>query len=225
LSTIERALIAPDGSLGPFEVLPNITLTTPRVDFSAAIVGQFLYVLGGQDTNVSAANLRSIERAAIQPDGSLGPFTPIAVPLSVPRSGHKSLVIGSFLYVLGGRNDASPRMEMDTVERASITSDGSIDSFSTVGVKFVTPRSNAVTHVVGRSLYLLGGANVPTVERANITPEGVLEGFTTIEGVTIAPLFAAQAFVSTNEICVIGGARLDLFTGDSTTAVSCAELH
>lgn len=56
------------------------------------IVGDFLYVIGGMQTD--GTKLASIERAAIRRDGSLGPFT--AVPeatLAIARSDHTTQTV------------------------------------------------------------------------------------------------------------------------------------
>lgn len=60
LSSIDRAVIAPDGSLGPFEIADS-TLATPRAYFHGCIVGDFAYLIGGENPG----HLSSVERASI----------------------------------------------------------------------------------------------------------------------------------------------------------------
>jgi hypothetical protein len=64
LDSIEAAPIHADGSLGPFAILPNVKLQTARYGHSADVVGNSIYVLGGQ---IGVGEfLTSIERARLQ---------------------------------------------------------------------------------------------------------------------------------------------------------------
>jgi Kelch motif len=64
-----------DGSLGPFALVPGVTLVTPRSGHTGARIGNYLYVFGGRN---ALGYPDSIERALINIDGSLSMFT--AVP-------------------------------------------------------------------------------------------------------------------------------------------------
>src|SRR2546425_883669 len=98
LSSIERATIGVDGALGPFSMLPNVTLSTARTGHAGAIVGNILYVIGGSS---SSGAVSSVERAIIAGDSSLGAFVPVSdVSLMTARSEHTSARFGSSLYVL-----------------------------------------------------------------------------------------------------------------------------
>ncbi len=68
LSSVERAAIHADGSLGPWESMPAMAST--RHQFAATVWDDHVYALGGE----SSAGARSVEAARIQPDGSLGPW-------------------------------------------------------------------------------------------------------------------------------------------------------
>ncbi|MFN3432323.1 MAG: kelch repeat-containing protein, partial [Candidatus Sericytochromatia bacterium] len=47
LGSVEHAPIGPDGHLGPFSPTPGVDLATPRGIATSALVGQYLYVIGG----------------------------------------------------------------------------------------------------------------------------------------------------------------------------------
>ncbi len=68
LSSVERAPINVDGSLGSWQVVSN--MTKGRYGHAAVAVDGYLYVLGGYTGTWDA----TVERAAINSDGSLGPW-------------------------------------------------------------------------------------------------------------------------------------------------------
>jgi len=62
---------APDGTLSAPTAAGN--LVAPRAGQAVAVIGDTVYVIGGQDA--TAAFLTSIESAPILADGTLGAFT------------------------------------------------------------------------------------------------------------------------------------------------------
>jgi Kelch motif protein len=62
--SVERAVIQPNGSLGPFAVLPNVKLATKRYGHTADVIGNSIYVTGGQSDVVTT--LDTVERARLQ---------------------------------------------------------------------------------------------------------------------------------------------------------------
>jgi hypothetical protein len=187
--SIERATIHADGSLGPFAAVTDNALAVPRTGHTSAVIGNFVYVVGGATGPGTMTN--SVERAAINPDGSLGPFAVVnGVHLITARSSHTSVVIADQLYVIGG--SAAIGSPLANLERAPIAADGSLGSFLAVPVTLTTTRCAHASAVVGNSLYVLGGAacasvlNDPpltTVERAMIIgPDGLLGAFAAVSG-------------------------------------------
>jgi len=114
--TIERATINPDGSIGTFATVSGIALVDGRYSHTIVILGSELYVIGGHDLT---SLVSTIERATINPDGSLGTFATVAAAsLATPRQWHTTATIGNFLYVLEGDNDgATP---VNSVESAAL---------------------------------------------------------------------------------------------------------
>jgi Kelch motif protein len=205
-ATLERASINPDGSLGGFAIVQGVALATARSQHMSVVLGNSLYVLGGLDAG--NAPLGSVERATIQPDGSLGPFAPVSgVALLTARSGATAAVVGASLYVVGGGGSSAT---LDTVERAAIDGDGSLGAFTLVsGVHLNTPRASLASAVVGSSLYVLGGfASMPTdsVEQAPINSDGSLGAFSTSSTVQLTDLHTGlSAVVARNYLYVVGG--------------------
>lgn len=163
-SSIERAMINDDGTLGAFNALTP-TLTRARAGARAVRVGRYVYVLGGD---------RSVERATLGADGSLSAFADAGVSLTVARSNMALVVIGPWLYAFGGGSA--------NVERAAIRADDSLAAFEAVrvGATAITTvdRSRGAALVVGDRVYFFGGRSggtaLDTTEFARIDGAGNL---------------------------------------------------
>ena len=180
LNSVEQAAIGADGTLGPFTLLPDVTLTTARQGHTSAVIGNYLYVFGGS----GASTLNSIERATIRADGTLGSFAVVqGITLSTGRHGHTTAVVGNYVYMLGGAGNNGPLRD---VERATINSDGSLTSFESMSSAFLTvPRTGHTTKMIGGSLYVFfgdigGNVSLNTVERAPINADGSLGAFVAV---------------------------------------------
>jgi N-acetylneuraminic acid mutarotase len=205
LSSVERARVNVDGSLGPFSTTPDTYLVTPRQSHAAVILGNSLYVLGGIS---NGRVLGTIERATIASDGSLGSFTAVLdTALSIPRYGHAVAVIGDSFYVIGGFGVNS----LDSVERATINNDGSLGPFMPLsGVSLSAARHDHSVSVAGNFLYVVGGLRgnntVGEVERSTIGADGSLGPFSTVSNVALMmPRYGHTATVLGGYLYVVGG--------------------
>jgi serine/threonine protein kinase/N-acetylneuraminic acid mutarotase len=224
LSSVERATINADGSLSSFSIVPNTTLQTARDGLTSTIIGNSLYVIGG---NVHGA-LDSIERATVAADGSLSAFSTVRnLTLNTPRTFHTCEVIGDSLYVIGGVGVGENRLA--SIERATIHADGSLGAFSTISVQLGTPRSNHTSLVFGGWLYVIGGAHAEgdddvealgSVERATILPDGSLSSFTVVSQLAVPRGYHSSALLG-DELYVVGGHRVREFL----SSVERATLH
>jgi hypothetical protein len=214
-TSVQRAPINPDGSLGQF-VETGTPLTTARQIVAGAASSQFVYVVSG-DTGggvlggVSLTN--TVERAAINADGSLGPFSQLSSTLATAREGHAVAVIGSNLVVLGGDDGTNL---LSSVEVAAILSDGSLGAFGT-GPPMVTPR--VPTLVISSSfLYAIGGENGGdvTIERAPISG-GTLGSFA-LQSITLRTRRQAHAATQVGDnLYVTGGGVSDIDAGTASS--------
>jgi len=129
-------------------------LQPTRMNGAAAIVGQFLYALGGTNRDLfdgPMTDLADVSFAPIAPDGSLGAWqhtaplpSPIAVPMAVAHAGD--------LYVLVDQG----------LLRATPTTDGTIAGWRTAGARMpAAPGARLV--IAGDVLYA-------------VSPQGVLRG-------------------------------------------------
>lgn len=87
-------------------------LVTARAGHTAALIGRSVYVVGGIG---GAGALGTVEQAGVNADGALGSFANSTAALVTARHGHSSVVIGTYLYVVGGTGDAA----LSSVERAT----------------------------------------------------------------------------------------------------------
>jgi hypothetical protein len=207
-SVVERAPLNPDGTIGSFSAAGS--LASPRDSHASVAVKRWLYVLGGEDTNLAA--LRTVERALINADGTLGPFGG-AGSLLTARISPAVIVTPDFVYVIGG--SAGGRDLLDSVERAPITADGSLGRFVDAGFKLAIPRGGAGLALLGNDAYLIGGrTSAPDggtgflggVEHAAVDVSGVLSPFSPLGAVSLGmPRGGPGVALTGNGLYVIGG--------------------
>lgn len=195
-----------ESTLGPFALVPGVSLRSARAQHTSHVIGSYLYVIGG--TGGAASALASIERATLTANGQVGNFATLTnTQLTRPRYGHTSVVIGSYLYVLGGWDDL--QVSTNTVERAVINTNGAIGPFAVVDdVALQTPRYGAVAQVIGDTLYVIGGDGTTqtTAEKATIREDGTLGEFTTSPGnSTGAPRLFSMGVSTSQGFYLIGG--------------------
>lgn len=204
LQSVERALVHDDGTVGPFADA-GVQLSSARERFGVVLLGAHLYVLGGTG---SAGLLRSVERAAINADGTLGAFATVAgVELAAGRRDFGVEVLGNYVHVVGGAGDDGP---VAATERAQVRPDGSLTTFVVTGSPLVTGRTTHRTVVAGDALYVLGGLDgsggaLGSVERAVIQPDGSLGAFAVDPVALVTPRFDLAATVVDGSLYVVGG--------------------
>ena len=111
-SSIERAEINANGTLGSWQIVSNMTI--PRTFHGTAILYPFVYVTGGASPNASG-RLASVEFSTLDGIGGLSPWQ-AATPMTTIRGEHPTVTAQGHVYVLGG-NGPSPT---DNVIRAKI---------------------------------------------------------------------------------------------------------
>lgn len=151
-SDVEAGQVQADGSVD-WSIAPQVAgspLSEPRASAAAFVHGQFLYVLGGtvRDPGSDVESLsRDVLVTRINADGTL-PQDAVVDGQTVPawrragttppgfhsphRSGAAAVVIGNFLFVIGGNGlqDDLPFpfvLQMNTVHRIKLRDDGLLD--------------------------------------------------------------------------------------------------
>jgi hypothetical protein len=212
LGGVEEALIDADGSLRDFTSLGS--LVHARALVTATRVGNFVYVIGGRNSMASAEP--TIERAPINPDGSLGAFAVVnGLSLVKPRYAHSTAVVGKWLYVFGGSGGNycnNGLVALASVERAPINVDGSLGAFADAGVSMTVARTSFATVIHNNTFYVVGGNGVAAIDMAPIGADGTLMPFQSATGV----LPTAQTGVTA---AVLGG-QLYIFAASSGVLVA-----
>jgi hypothetical protein len=163
-----RSLINSDGSLNTFEACAS--LTTGRIKASAAVVGNYIFVLGGRKPDGSYAN--DYEYVPLDANGAMTSGWTTATGGMTARNYAASAVIGNAIYVFGGNNAGT------SVEKATVS--GSTLTFTSASVPQMTAsRRGHEAVVVGNTLYLVGDEDLATgTLQATISPTGSLGAFT-----------------------------------------------
>jgi len=151
LRSTEYAKINPDGALGPWQAG---TLLHEERGFTEAVVRNgSIYVVGGGNGPNGQNLLRSVERAKINADGSLGEWVQEAQQTVLPRRCTKVSLIGDVLYSFGGFGGAL----LDSVEFATIQNDGSVGEWQLASEPMTLPRYVNSVKAVNGAAYVLGG--------------------------------------------------------------------
>ena len=124
---IYRTPVNADGTLGAWTPLSR-TLPVPLEGHTAAIVNDYLFILGGWG-GISPGMRDEVYKAAIDPEGNLGPWQSVT-PLPQPLWWHAATVAGGGILVSGGLNLDHPSSALQrTVYRATPNANGDIDAW------------------------------------------------------------------------------------------------
>ena len=224
-TNVQRATLNADGTLGNFAIVPGVSLVHGRAFFATAIVGNYIYVIGGL-VEGSAALAQTIETAPIYADGTIGTFTLSPVALAVPRTDVTAAVVGNYLYVIGGVNSSF----LASVERAPINLDGTIGNFTLLtNVTLELPLAGASAQVIGNQLYVIGGASssqgTPShgVQAARIRHDGTIDTFAAVPGVAMIGGRAGMATAVLGNWLYVFGGGFDPMNG--TALIERAPIH
>jgi N-acetylneuraminic acid mutarotase len=201
LNTVERAALKADGSLGPWEDLSSILES--RYGHAAVVSNGYIYVIAG--SNNKNQPLASVERAALQPNGTLGKWE-LTTPLQTARSAPAAVTFNNFIYVVGGWDG----IKWAATESVQINAGGGLASWKSSAL-LLTPRESAAAVVANGQVILAGGsagggAFISSIEAATINSDGSLANWR-----KIASLKTARAGLA----AVIYNQSLYAFGGES----------
>lgn len=152
-NTVWMFPIRADGSIGRARRVGS--LNTGRYYGAAFAAKGYLYASGGYNNNLGNY-VDTIERAAINPDGTLGPFVNVAT-LKAKRYEHQAVVNGDFVYIMGGYFGG----EVSSIERWKIEANGSLTHIGNQSLNIsgtpITNRLFGAFAVGGKYLVTLGG--------------------------------------------------------------------
>lgn len=167
----ELSTLNDDGTFGPWTPGPQMAIT--RFHHSSVAYKRSVYVAGGLTGN-NTVNSASVQRAVLQPDGTLAAWENVTA-LPGPRSHFALAAYEDALYVIGG---AGPNdVQLTDVLRAGIAADGTLGNWEPV-MPLPSSRSTHSSFVHGGHLYVVGGfgpvGELATVMRARILPGALL---------------------------------------------------
>jgi hypothetical protein len=175
---IDSAQIPNTATLGTFG--PGGSLTTARAFGGIAMIGDNLYVLGGNNTG---GNLTTVDTLLVPQDGRLGVTLDLAqngagqnlTVASAGRRGQCTVVIRDKLYQIGGGIGPSDA-PTGQIDRCQIKTKQLVDDCTPVaGITLPTARKDVHCAVIGNSLLVIGSDQTGTnggiiVEQSQIDP-------------------------------------------------------
>jgi hypothetical protein len=204
LGSIARASIRSDGGLDPFSDA-GVGLVNPRHFFGAGIFGNYLYVFGGHHNTAGGIDLVTVERASIDVSSGLSDLVDSGVSLGSGKGrwNAAAVVLGNWLYVIGGTRNNAP---INSVDRSPIAPDGTLGAFAPApNGNLMTARAGAGLAVIGGTLYVLGG-NAGMIESASIGADGTLGAFANASSTTSAShVSPGVVMLDAGSIYLIGG--------------------
>lgn len=204
---VEYAPILADGQLGEWQ--ETSPLRKGRFYLAAANHNGYLYALGGGGGELGDDNvpLASVERAKINPDGSLQPWQHHSY-LTTPRRGLKTSVVNNRLYAIGGYNGQF----LKSIEHLDLNKPASAQQWQLDPEQAKMDRYIHAAATLGKQLFLLGGhvekggpMSYGDVESAAISANGWLEPWQIAETRLLNARFIASAFALENHLYLLGG--------------------
>lgn len=194
-SSVMRAAIGPDGALGPWQSASP--LNTPRGAHVALAVRDYIYVLGG-GMGAGFPTESSIERAKVNPDGSLTPWE-YAGHLPEIRYQGAAVAVGDNLLVIDGEAGWGPGYTPGDTIRAKVAADGSLGPWVTVAG---TAGQSRYAAAFGSTIFALNEDG--TIERSSMRPDGTLDPWIRVPATAVTHKFGALA-VMNSSLLVLGG--------------------
>ena len=161
-NTVQYAKILPDGTLSSWSDASNTnnavkTMTNHRFGLSAFTYGGYLYALGGANGTTSTSGLNDVEKAQINADGTLEPWSTEANTMAYKRYDFSTVVVGSYVYAIGGTAAPIGSIFTASTEYASIDpSTGSIGSWTSTAALTIS-RSGLSVFAANGYIYAAGG--------------------------------------------------------------------
>jgi hypothetical protein len=158
--------ISPNGGIGPWQSAPS--LVSPRRGLAVVVANGNVFAIGGNDGDTS---LRTVERAQIKADGTLGPWVILERSLKTPREGLAAVVSGETIIVSGGYKAGGEYLA--SVESATVGATGDITDWDDARFgRLKRPHGYHQAVALGTRVYVVGGGSdkgfTPIVERLEV---------------------------------------------------------
>ncbi len=174
-----------------------------RDSFQAVIIQGYMYAIGGMNPSND-----SVERAYINPDGSLGTWQYVNQLPVTSFIEFGAVTANNSIYLIGGGEYWS-EIILNTVERATVNVDSTLSTWSILSSKLLDPSGEFVALVANNRIYVIGGADansvLTSVEYAVINPDGTLGPFVLSTTQLTMPTQGLSGIYFQNHIYVAGG--------------------
>jgi len=152
LKSIEHTTIQADGSLSAWQMQQHESIID-RYIHSAAIAGDYIYLLGGHMRNRNQASYSDVESSKIMANKQLSPWQITNHGLQTRRLVAESFTLGQYLYIAGGHTG---NQRLNSVEFAKLDNDGQLQSWRYASPLPVARSAYAAT-TYKNFVYLIGG--------------------------------------------------------------------
>ncbi len=202
--SVERAYINPDGSLGTWQYVNQLPVTS-FIEFGAVTANNSIYLIGGGEY-WSEIILNTVERATVNVDSTLSTWSILSSKLLDPSGEFVALVANNRIYVIGG---ADANSVLNTIEYASINSDGTLGPFAWSTTHLIMPTRGLSGIYFQNHIYVAGGISFsqttlgPT-EVAQVYPDGELGAWQSIN-TTITQHVETNAVTDGQYLYIIDG--------------------
>jgi hypothetical protein len=208
-STVQYSKIDANGTLENWST--TTALPGPRSASSGAFYNGYIYVTGGHPSNTNNQALTSVIYAKVNPDGTLGSWATSPNQIPAARSGHTTVALNGYIYVIGGDNADGGSHQL-TVYYAKLNADGTVGTWSS------TTSMSASTYYPTGSTYngyiYVAGGNGNVLSSAKPNADGTISSWGG-PGLPSNRLAAGVAITNGN-IYVLGGATV----ANSTASVA-----
>ena len=205
LTTVERAKINPDGSLGEWQQEQNRTVL-PRRCTKLSLIGDYIYSFGG----FGGTLLDSVEYAKIEADGSVGRWTMASEPMTLPRYVNSVKASSGMAFVIGG-HDENKGVGITDVEWAKSQQNGDMHSWQKTS-SLKTGRYGLASAKHNKTLYVMGGLTgleyLNSIEKSQVLAEGGLTAWTETTAMSV-PRATFSSFTHNGFLYVLGGTNRD----------------
>ncbi len=210
LSSVERAEVYPDGSIGAWQ-LEKMELNIARRCVHVVQINGYLYAVGGFGGKL----LDTIERAKIKADGSLGEWELLSDAMQYARYVHAVKSVGDRLYVLGG-HDKSAGVGIASVEWSQQDEEGMFKPWQLLP-EMQKNRYGLEAAMHNGYIYAMGGIDgtmhLASIEKGRLAEDGTIAGWQQTTALPDARgSFASVVYQDT--IYILGGSVGEELTRD-----------
>jgi N-acetylneuraminic acid mutarotase len=204
LSDVQYAPFRGDGSLGAWTETSAFS-GGARWGHTAVAYNGYLHVIGGQGP--SSAYLSDVQFAPINPDGSISANSWTATSsFATGRNEHASVVLGGYLYVIGGSDGVNYR---DDAQFAPINANGTLGPWRTTAA-LASGRAQLSYAAYNGRIYIVGGDNsaggyLSDVQVVAPEANGTLGAWNTESNTFATARFGAASVAYNGYLYILGG--------------------